>query len=86
MNRFVSVSVKCAVCTKQFGEANHRFVLHDDTRGQTVTVASGASANASLYTVRKFRPDDMLQPHDYPVCGENCLHSLEGQLLSGKVL
>jgi hypothetical protein len=87
MNRFVSVRVKCASCGEQFGEANHRFVLHDATRGHTVSMASGAAADSPIYTVRPFIPSTLLDSaHDYPACGESCLQKLESQLLSGKKL
>lgn len=86
MNRFVTVVVVCAGCSDKFGEANHRFVLRDETRGQTVTLASGAAASSPIYVVRKFCIGDVLSDYDYPVCGEKCLSKLEGALLSGRKL
>jgi hypothetical protein len=83
MNRFVSMQVKCAGCGAQFGEANHRFVLHDSTNGWTVTATS---PDYQLYTVRRFSPNESLHDHDYPVCGEKCLSTLEGQIIAGKKL
>jgi hypothetical protein len=79
MNRFVSVQVKCAGCGAQFGEANHRFVLHDE-RTDLLTL------NVALYSVRKFEPSSQLTDFDYPVCGESCLQKLEGKLISGQKL
>jgi hypothetical protein len=91
MNRFVSVQVKCAGCGAQFGEANHRFVLRDcGPKTYTLTRNNGLDMERAscdpLYAVRRFDPAESLNPDDYPVCGEKCLSTLEGQIIAGKKL
>lgn len=81
MNRFVKVAVSCAECGKQFGEANHRFVVTAVREPATV------QPDQCLYSVRKFDPDTPPKgDREFPVCGESCLQTLAGKILSGKKL